>query len=114
MILRLLLVELMPDEACDIAVQHRLRECLQLHRPAKDEFGVRVPVVAAVRQGPQVRYVCLGQQFCVRDASAAVPCYAAACPARRSCVHGSFSTGAGRRRGHQVEPGEPAYVCTRR
>ena len=70
--LRLLLVELMPDEACDIAVQHRLRECLQLHRPAKDEFGVRVPVVAAVRQGPQVRYVCLGQQFCVRDASAAV------------------------------------------
>ncbi|KGG24818.1 MULTISPECIES: DNA polymerase III subunit alpha [unclassified Prochlorococcus] len=70
--LRLLLVELMPDEACDITVQHRLRECLHQHRPAKDEFGVRVPVVAAVRQGPQVRYVCLGHQFCVRDASAAL------------------------------------------
>ena len=70
--LRLLLVELMPDEACDITVQHKLRECLHQHRPAKDEFGVRVPVVAAVRQGPQVRYVCLGHQFCVRDASAAL------------------------------------------
>jgi DNA polymerase-3 subunit alpha len=28
---------------------------------------VRVPVVAEVRQGPSVRYVRLGPQFCVRD-----------------------------------------------
>jgi len=69
--LRLLLVELDPDQASDVAVQHRLRECLQSHRPQQDELGVRVPVVAAVRQGPQVRYVRFGPQFCVRDAAVA-------------------------------------------
>ena len=69
--LRLLLVELDPDQACDVAVQHKLRECLQAHRPDQDELGVRVPVVAAVRKGPEVRYVRLGPQFCVRDVAAA-------------------------------------------
>ncbi|CAI8161565.1 MAG: DNA polymerase III subunit alpha [Prochlorococcus sp.] len=69
--LRLLLVDLQPDEASDIAVQHRLRECLHQHRPGQDEVGVRVPVVATVRQGPKVRYVRFGPQFCVRDAAAA-------------------------------------------
>ena len=70
--LRLLLVDLLPDQANDVTVQHRLRECLQEHRPARDEFGVRVPVIAAVREKNQVRYVRLGHQFCVRDAKAAV------------------------------------------
>jgi len=69
--LRLLLVELDPDQASDVAVQHKLRECLQAHRPDQDELGVRVPVVAAVRRGPDVRYVRLGSQFCVKDAAAA-------------------------------------------
>ncbi|KZR87451.1 DNA polymerase III subunit alpha [Synechococcus sp. MIT S9508] len=69
--LRLLLVELDPDQASDVAVQHKLRECLQAHRPDQDELGVRVPVVAAVRRGPDVRYVRLGPQFCVKDAVAA-------------------------------------------
>ncbi|CAI8370393.1 MAG: DNA polymerase III subunit alpha [Cyanobium sp. ARS6] len=69
--LRLLLVELDPDQACDVAVQHKLRECLQAHRPDQDELGVRVPVVAAVRKGLEVRYVRLGPQFCVRDVAAA-------------------------------------------
>jgi DNA polymerase-3 subunit alpha len=69
--LRLLLVELDPDQASDVAVQHKLRECLQAHRPQQDELGVRVPVVAAVRQGSQVRYVRFGPQFCVRDAALA-------------------------------------------
>ena len=69
--LRLLLVELDPDQACDVAVQHKLRECLHAHRPDQDELGVRVPVVAAVRRGPEVRYVRLGPQFCVKDVVAA-------------------------------------------
>ena len=69
--LRLLLVELDPDQASDVAVQHKLRECLQAHRPDQDELGVRVPVVAAVRRGPEVRYVRLGPQFCVKDVAAA-------------------------------------------
>ncbi len=70
--LRLLLVELQVEQASDISVQHRLRECLQQHRPGQNESGIRVPVVAALRQGPEVRYVRLGHQFCVRDVSAAL------------------------------------------
>ncbi|WP_320674440.1 DNA polymerase III subunit alpha [Prochlorococcus sp. MIT 1341] len=70
--LRLLLIELPPDEASDLGVQHRLRECLSDHLPGKDEFGVRVPVVASVKEGSDVRYVRLGDQFCVRDAHAAL------------------------------------------
>ncbi len=69
--LRFLLVDLLAEQASDIEVQHRLRECLHQHRPAKDELGVRVPVVAAVRAEDSIRYVKLGHQFCVRDAIAA-------------------------------------------
>ena len=69
--LQLLLVELAPDQASDVAVQHKLRECLHAHKPEQDELGVRVPVVAAVRHGSEVRYVRLGPQFCVRNAVAA-------------------------------------------
>ena len=70
--LEILLVELTPERAADIAIQHKLRECLQKHRPEREELGVKVPVVAEVRQNNAVRYVRLGQQFCVRDASAAL------------------------------------------
>ncbi len=70
--LRLLVVDLLPDQANDISVQHRLRECLHTHRPAQDESGVRVPVVAAIGNGLEVRYVRLGYQFCVRDVNAAL------------------------------------------
>ncbi len=70
--LRLLIVDLMSDQAGDIEIQHKLRECLQQHRPAKDEFGVKVPVIATVREGSSVRYVRLGPQFCVRDVNAAL------------------------------------------
>ncbi len=70
--LRLLLVDLLPSEACDIEVQHRLRECLYKHRPGKDELGVKVPVVASIKKGSNVRYVRLGHQFCVGDSNAAL------------------------------------------
>jgi DNA polymerase-3 subunit alpha len=70
--LQVLLVELDGQEASDIAVQHKLRECLNQHRTEKDEAGVRVPVVAMVRNESQIRYVRLGHQFCVRDSNAAL------------------------------------------
>jgi len=76
--LQLVLVDLAADQAGDIAVQHRLRECLTRHRPAQDEVGVRVPVVARV-QGPAGGcFVRLGHQFCVADAPAAVATLASA------------------------------------
>jgi DNA polymerase-3 subunit alpha len=70
--LQLLMVEIPAEQAADIAVQHRLRECLQQHRPPQDEVGSRVPVVALVRQGDQARFVRLGPQFCVADPAAAL------------------------------------------
>jgi DNA polymerase-3 subunit alpha len=70
--LQLVMVELDSEQAGDIAIQHRLRECLQRHRPGQEEAGVRVPVVALVRQAAESRYVCLGAQFCVADAAATV------------------------------------------
>ncbi|WP_411877083.1 DNA polymerase III subunit alpha [Vulcanococcus limneticus] len=70
--LKFLLVELAPEEASDIAVQHRLRECLNQHRTERDEAGVRVPVVALVRHNNEIRYVRLGHQFCVNDSQAAL------------------------------------------
>ena len=39
---------------------------------SKDELGVKVPVIAAVRKGEQVKYVKLGNQFCVCDINAAI------------------------------------------
>ncbi|MEN9542086.1 MAG: hypothetical protein RLZZ459_2177, partial [Cyanobacteriota bacterium] len=70
--LRFLMVELQADEASDIAVQHKLRECLNQHRSEREDAGVRVPVVALVRHQDQIRYVRLGHQFCVKDSEAAL------------------------------------------
>jgi DNA polymerase-3 subunit alpha len=70
--LQLLLVELPADQAGDITIQHRLRECLQRHRLGQDEAGVRVPVVARVRDSECSRYVRLGAQFCVADGPSAL------------------------------------------
>ena len=76
--LQLLMVDLPADQAADIAIQHRLRECLNRHKPPQDEAGLRVPVVALVRQAGQTRFVRLGPQFCVGDVGAALDTLTAA------------------------------------
>ena len=70
--LRLLMVELPAEQAGDIAIQHRLRECLQRHRPDQDLGVQRVPVIAKVLGPGSSRYVRLGHQFCVSDPDSAV------------------------------------------
>jgi DNA polymerase-3 subunit alpha len=70
--LELLMVELPADQAGDITIQHRLRECLHRHRPPMDDTGSRVPVVALVQDAGQSRYVRLGVQFCVDNPRAAL------------------------------------------
>jgi len=70
--LELLMVELPADQAGDITIQHRLRECLHRHRPPMDDSGSRVPVVALVQDAGQSRYVRLGVQFCVDNPRAAL------------------------------------------
>ena len=69
--LQVVLVELESSEAGDVTVQHRLRDCLHRHRPAEDQLGVRVPVVAEVQEADRRCLVRLGDQFCVSDADAA-------------------------------------------
>ena len=69
--LELLFVQLTADQACDVRVQHRLRECLNQHCPDREELGIKVPVIAEVREGQNVCYVRFGSQFCVRDADVA-------------------------------------------
>jgi DNA polymerase III alpha subunit len=76
--LQLLMVELQAEQAADIAIQHRLRECLHRHRPPQDEVGSRVPVVALVRHLDDIRFVRLGPQFCVADVAAALDTLASA------------------------------------
>ncbi len=76
--LQLLMVELPAEQAADITIQHRLRECLHRHKPAGEEPGLRIPVVALVRHGNQSRFVRLGHQFCVGDAGAALATLASA------------------------------------
>ena len=76
--LRYLMVELPVEQAGDIAIQHRLRECLQRHKPDQ-ELGVhRVPVVAKVQATGSSRYVRLGPQFCVSDGASALQTLASA------------------------------------
>jgi DNA polymerase-3 subunit alpha len=70
--LKLVLVDLPAELAGDIGIQHRLRECLQRHRPNEDEVGLRVPVLARIKDQQRSSIVRLGQQFCVADADAAV------------------------------------------
>ena len=70
--LKLVLVDLPADQAGDIGIQHRLRECLQRHRPNEEEVGLRVPVLARINDHQRSTWVRLGQQFCVADADAAL------------------------------------------
>ena len=70
--LKFILIDLRPDQATDINIQHKLRECLAKNRPARNELGVRVPVVACLQDEGTARYVRLGDQFCVRDAKQAL------------------------------------------
>tara|TARA_B100000965_G_scaffold158_1_gene170 strand:+ start:3818 stop:7333 length:3516 start_codon:yes stop_codon:yes gene_type:complete len=70
--LRYLLIDLRPDQASDINIQHKLRECLSKNRPARNELGVRIPVVACLKDNENTRYVRLGDQFCVKDTDLAL------------------------------------------
>jgi len=65
--LKFILIDLRPEQATDINIQHKLRECLSKNRPARNELGVRVPVVACLKDNENIRYVRLGDQFCVKD-----------------------------------------------
>ena len=70
--LKFILIDLRLDQASDIEVQHKLRECLSKNSPARNELGVRIPVVACLKDNENTRYVRLGDQFCVKDTELAL------------------------------------------
>jgi DNA polymerase-3 subunit alpha len=67
---RMVMVELTPQRACDISEQHRLRSILQ--EQSGEKKNARVPVVATVAARGTRKFVRLGRQFWVQDHEAAV------------------------------------------
>ncbi|WP_269623144.1 DNA polymerase III subunit alpha [Prochlorococcus marinus] len=70
--MRFVLIDLLPEQVGNIEYLHRLRECIYKHRPSKDELGVKVPVVAVIKDYKKNKYIRLGHQFCVKDPNALI------------------------------------------
>ena len=67
---QMVMVEIEPQIAGDIAQQHRLRSILLQHR--QNEGQNKVPVVAVISGGARRQMVRLGVQFCVMDTQSTV------------------------------------------
>jgi len=65
--LKLLIINLESSQASDVRVQNTLRDCLIKFKPDKGKCGIKIPVLAAVRNKNSVTYVKFGEQFCVGD-----------------------------------------------
>ncbi len=65
--LKLLIISLDSSQASDIRVQNKIRDCLVKHKPDKEKCGIKIPVIAAVKNGEFVTYVKFGDQFCIGD-----------------------------------------------
>ena len=69
--LKLLIINLKCDQAADIRVQNKIRNCLIKFKADRDKCGVKAPVLAAVTSNDSVTYVKFGEQFCVSDINGA-------------------------------------------
>jgi len=65
--LKLLIINLESSQASDVRVQNTLRDCLIKFKPDKGRCGIKIPVLAAVRNKNSVTYVKFGEQFCIGD-----------------------------------------------
>ncbi len=65
--LKLLIINLKCEQASDIRVQNKIRNCLIKFKADRDKCGVKTPVLAAVKYKESVTYVKFGDQFCVSD-----------------------------------------------
>ena len=65
--LKLLIINLESSQASDVRVQNTLRDCLIKFKPDKGKCGIKIPVLAAVRNKDSVTYVKFGEQFCIVD-----------------------------------------------
>ncbi len=69
--LKLLIINLKCEQASDIRVQNKIRNCLVKFKADRDKCGVKIPVLAAVKSNDSVTYVKFGDQFCVSDINGA-------------------------------------------
>ncbi len=69
--LKLLIINLKCEQASDIRVQNKIRNCLVKFKADRDKCGVKTPVLAAVKSNHSVTYVKFGDQFCVSDINGA-------------------------------------------
>ena len=69
--LKLLIINLKCEQASDIRVQNKIRNCLIKFKADRDKCGVKSPVLAAVKSNDSVTYVKFGDQFCVSDINGA-------------------------------------------
>ena len=63
----MLIINLESSQASDIRVQNSIRDCLLKFKPDKGKCGIKIPVLAAVKNNETVTYVKFGDQFCVGD-----------------------------------------------
>ena len=61
--LKLLIINLESSQASDVRVQNTLRDCLVKFKPDKAQCGIKVPVLAAVRNKNGITYVKFGAQL---------------------------------------------------
>ena len=65
--MKLLVIDLDSSQASDIRIQNTIRYCLVKFKPDRDKCGIKIPVLAAVRNNDSITYVKFGDQFCVGD-----------------------------------------------
>ena len=61
--LKLLIINLESYQASDVRVQNTLRDCLTKFKPDKGRCGIKIPVLAAVRNKNSITYVKFGEQL---------------------------------------------------
>ena len=65
--LKLLVINLKSSQASDIRIQNTIKDCLVKFKVDKDKCGIKIPVLAAVKDNNSITYVKFGDQFCVGD-----------------------------------------------
>ena len=69
--LKLLIINLDINQASDIRIMNQIRDCLIKFKPDRNKCGIKIPVVAAVKNENSVTYVKFGEQFCIEDVDGA-------------------------------------------
>ena len=65
--LKLLIINLDSEQASDVRILNKIRDCLVKFKPERDKCGIKIPVFASVSHKNTQTYVKFGEQFCVKD-----------------------------------------------